>query len=103
MILIVAVGRRLGGKPGACGYVTLGKGALKPGLGVSKELQFGGGYLHHRNCGKLRQLRSPYAAKRQAVRSHADGGLHQRKHHVLSKSSGITQPLFDKFLIEPVL
>ena len=55
--LIVAVDASVGNREHV-GYVTLGKGGAETGTWREQGAAFGGGYIHHRNCGKLRQLRS---------------------------------------------
>ena len=63
------------------GYVTLGKGSLKPGLGVSKE------------------LKALNASEHPAVCRHADGGLHQQKHLSCRKVMGKRFPPLTGFAL----
>lgn len=81
------------------GYVTLGKGSLKPGLGVSKELKAVGDIFYHGYCRKLRQLRSLNASEHPAVCRHADGGLHQQKHLSCRKVMGKRFPPLTGFAL----
>jgi len=68
--LVVAVDASVGDESHV-GYVTLGRGALKPGLGVCKE-------LHAVGDGGLQPLRSDDAAEYPPGTRHAAGRLHQR-------------------------
>ena len=69
--LVVAVDASVGDESHV-GYVTLGRGALKPGLGVCKELHA------VRDRGGLQPLRSDDAAEYPPGTRHAAGRLHQR-------------------------
>ena len=61
------------------GYATLGRGALQPGLGVSKELQAVGDIAITGIVGGVGS-RSGYAPKRTPVHGDENGGLYLRKH-----------------------
>ena len=74
--LVVAVDASVGDESHV-GYVTLGRGSLKPGLGVCKELHAVGD-LYRRDRGGLQPLRSDDAAEYPPGTRHAAGRLHQR-------------------------
>ena len=85
------------------GYVTLGRGSLKPGLGVCKELHAVGDLFITGIVGGLQPLRSDDAAEYPPGTRHAAGRLHQRRGSGLSKIFAWMRPPFDKFCMQSAL
>ena len=99
--LIVAVDASVGNAEHV-GYITLGKGPLKPGLGVSKELKEVGDLFI---TGIVGSCGSQDPLMLQSIRLSVVMRLADciSESIILSKSYGTERPPFDKFFPKPVL
>ncbi|MFQ8840331.1 MAG: DUF1256 domain-containing protein [Clostridium fessum] len=100
--LVVAVDASVGDE-NHVGYVTLGRGALKPGLGVCKELHAVGDLFIARDRGGLQPLRSDDAAEYPCRHSSCSWQTASARGSGLSKIFAWMLPPFDKFCMQSAL
>ncbi len=86
--VIVAIDASIG-RPEQVGTISLGRGGIRPGLGVRKRLARGGGYFYHRR-GEKRPLPGTHDAPEHPP-GHGDGagGRNLLRHKICRKFLGI--------------